>query len=58
MGYGGILLPIIVIISGAYMEEWATHCCIFNYADVTQSSCKDKNEQVVMKNGKKMLQIL
>ncbi len=31
------------------MEEWVKHSCIFNYADDTESSCKGKDEQVVMK---------
>ncbi len=46
---GGILSPIILIIYGADMEEWVKESCIFNYADDTESSCKDKYEQVVMK---------
>ncbi len=46
---GGILSPIIFTIYGADMEEWVKHSCIFNYADDTESSCKDKVEQVVMK---------
>jgi hypothetical protein len=40
------------------MGEWVKHSCIFNYADDNKSSCKDKDEQVVMKNWKKMLQTL
>ncbi len=39
---GGILSPIIFIIYIADMEEWIKHSCIFNYADVTESSWKDK----------------
>ncbi len=31
------------------MEEWVKHYYIFTYADDTESSCKDKNEQMVMK---------
>ena len=31
------------------MEEWVKESCIFNYADDTESSCKDKDEQVVMR---------
>jgi len=46
---GGILSPIIFIIYGADMEEWVKHSCIFNYADDTESSCKDKDEQVVLR---------
>ena len=46
---GGILSPIIFIIYGADMEEWVKESCIFNYADDTESSCKDKDEQVVMR---------
>ena len=46
---GGILSPIIFIIYGADMEEWVKESCIFNYADDTKSSCKDKDEQVVMR---------
>jgi len=49
---GGILSPIIFIINGADMEEWVKHSCIFNYADDTESSCKGKDEQVVMKKLK------
>jgi hypothetical protein len=46
---GGILSPIIFNIYGADMEEWVKHSCIFNYADDTESSCKDKDEQEVLK---------
>jgi len=46
---GGILSPIILIIYGADMEEWVKHSCIWNYADDSKSSCKDKDEQVNMK---------
>jgi hypothetical protein len=52
---GGIMLPIIFIIYGADMEEWVKHSCIFNYADDTKSSCKDKDKQVMMKSWKMML---
>ncbi len=31
------------------MKEWVKHSCIFNYADDTESSCRDKHEQVVMR---------
>jgi len=37
------------------MEEWIKHSCIFNYLDDTETSCKDKDEQVVIKNWKRML---
>ena len=46
---GSILSPIIFIIYGADMEEWVKHSCIFTYADDTESSCKDKDEHIVMK---------
>ncbi len=47
--HGGILSPIIFIIYGADIEDWVKESCIFNYADDTQSNCKDKDEQVVMR---------
>ena len=45
---GGILSPIIFTIYGADLEEWVKHSKIFNYADDTSSSCKDKEENVVI----------
>jgi hypothetical protein len=31
---------------GADLEAWVTHSAIFNYADDTSSSCKDKEEKM------------